>query len=113
MKGIGATFFDHIVAFLISSIARLRFEPAPLTWTSCDELDLGVDQQDLLFPIQCAQLAVPLDYSDPSNTETTEVQLLKVTSPTAPARGTIIINPGGPGESGCDYLALRASRFHA
>jgi hypothetical protein len=56
---------------------------------------------------------VPLDYTDPENGVTTDIQLLRVAATVTPSKGSVIINPGGPGESGCDYLALRASRFHA
>lgn len=84
-----------------------------ITWGSCLDLDLGVEQADLLFPIECAQLSVPLDYTQSENRTKTEIQLLRVPATTSPSRGSVIINPGGPGESGCDYLALRASRFHA
>jgi hypothetical protein len=87
--------------------------PTRISWNSCLDLDLGVDQDDLLFPVQCARLTVPLDYTDHMNDVTTEIQLLRVPATVTPSKGSVIINPGGPGESGCDYLALRASRFHA
>ena len=84
-----------------------------IQWRSCHDLDLGVDEDDLLFPIQCIKISVPLDYTNSSNTETIDLQLLRVSAAKQPSLGSVIINPGGPGESGCDYLALRASRFHA
>jgi hypothetical protein len=84
-----------------------------IEWGSCEELDLGVNQSDLLYPIQCANIDVPLDYTEHDSPLTIELQLLRIEAPNQPSKGSVIINPGGPGESGCDYLALRSSRFHA
>jgi hypothetical protein len=82
-------------------------------WGSCADIDFGVNQSDLLYPIQCANIDVPLDYTDHDSPLTIELQLLRIEATKQPSKGSVIINPGGPGESGCDYLALRASRFHA
>lgn len=84
-----------------------------IAWSGCESLDMGFNQSDLLFPIQCANIDVPLDYTDDDNPQTIVLQLLRIQAVNQPSKGSVIINPGGPGESGCDYLALRASRFHA
>jgi pimeloyl-ACP methyl ester carboxylesterase len=54
----------------------------------------------------CVNLEVPLDYSDPS-AGSTNVAFLRWSTPNQPAKGDIIINPGGPGGSGVDFV-LRA-----
>lgn len=64
---------------------------APLQWTSCGSL-------------QCATLPVPLDYSHPTGAR---IGLAVARRPALdPARriGSLVINPGGPGDSGIDDL---------
>lgn len=71
-----------------------RFQVSPsanLQWTPCYE------------NFTCASLEVPLDYTDPS-IGTTNIAFLKVSALQQPAKGDIIINPGGPGESGVGYV---------
>ncbi|KAF2263085.1 alpha/beta-hydrolase [Lojkania enalia] len=50
----------------------------------------------------CANLEVPLDYDDPS-IGTTNVAFLRKSASQEPAKGDILINPGGPGGSGVAY----------
>ena len=47
----------------------------------------------------CAYLQVPLDYDDPS-AGTANIAFAKHSATVQPAKGDIIYNPGGPGESG-------------
>jgi len=67
--------------------------PAPggLHWTACGSL-------------QCATLAVPVDYANP-NGPTLSLALARKPARTPAARiGSLLINPGGPGDSGVDDL---------
>ncbi|HUZ69586.1 MAG TPA: alpha/beta hydrolase [Candidatus Saccharimonadales bacterium] len=59
--------------------------------------------------LQCATMTVPLDYADPSGT-TISIAVARLPAVNA-ASGSIVVNPGGPGESGIDYLNEAASRF--
>ncbi|KAF2110915.1 hypothetical protein BDV96DRAFT_193162 [Lophiotrema nucula] len=52
---------------------------------------------------KCANLEVPLDY-DNTSIGTTNVAFLKWETPKQPAKGDILINPGGPGDSGVQYV---------
>ncbi len=52
--------------------------------------------------IECADVAVPVDHSRPTG-ETLQLAMVRVPS-TGPARGSIFVNPGGPGGSGVDYV---------
>ncbi|KAK6956235.1 hypothetical protein Daesc_001508 [Daldinia eschscholtzii] len=60
--------------------------------------------------LKCAKLGVPMDWLDDSAQNTTDVSIAVVALPaTVPEDdpsfgGTIIINPGGPGGSGVDFL---------
>jgi pimeloyl-ACP methyl ester carboxylesterase len=70
------------------------WQPAPLRWQSCD---IGTGTE-------CATLTVPRDWSVPDG-PTIELALGRI-----PARGqrmgSLLVNPGGPGGSGLDFLAV-------
>lgn len=65
-----------------------RFYEQRLAWTDCDGAE-------------CASLVVPVDYADPDG-PTFEIAVLR-TPATGEARGSLVVNPGGPGSSGVDY----------
>lgn len=54
---------------------------------------------------QCADVAVPLDWAEPDDHAIT-VSLLKRPAEHQPARGTVFVNPGGPGASGKDLAEV-------
>ena len=55
--------------------------------------------------IQCASLAVPLDYARPSGRKITlALSMVPATAPQAQRQGDLLVNPGGPGGTG-RYLA--------
>lgn len=60
---------------------------------------------------QCGNLQVPLDYSNPSS-GTIEIALNRKPA-TIPSQriGSLLINPGGPGASGIDWLVASAPAF--
>ncbi|HYO39032.1 MAG TPA: alpha/beta hydrolase [Nocardioidaceae bacterium] len=71
-----------------------RYYGQRLDWTDCS------DGQ------QCATLQVPLDYARPAD-RSIDLALLKVSATSeAQRRGSLVINPGGPGRSGKDYAAV-------
>ncbi len=55
-------------------------------------------------------MIVPLDYADPSG-GTVAIAVARLPALRGPSHGAIIVNPGGPGESGIDYLEAVAARF--
>ena len=81
--------------------------PAPsssssLTWTSCTA------------PFECATLKVPIDYDQPAQ-GSIDLALIRLPA-TNPATkiGELVTNPGGPGESGVDFVRTSAeSAFSA
>jgi pimeloyl-ACP methyl ester carboxylesterase len=81
-------------------------DPASLSWGDCDE-DMAA-----AAGLECASLQVPLDPADPSG-ETIEIALARPPSTgSADDRiGSLVINPGGPGGSGIDFLAGSAAAF--
>jgi pimeloyl-ACP methyl ester carboxylesterase len=66
--------------------------PSKIAWTDCGG------------GFQCGSLQVPLDYSNPEGKKITLALLRKPASQTAKRIGSLLANPGGPGESGIDFL---------
>jgi pimeloyl-ACP methyl ester carboxylesterase len=60
--------------------------------------------------MQCATMTVPLDYADPTGA-TVAIAVARLPAYAAHPAGSIVVNPGGPGESGIDYLEEVAGRF--
>lgn len=63
-----------------------------ITWTACGQ------------GFQCGTLTVPLDYSHPAGRKISLSLIKKLKVGSLPRIGTVLYNPGGPGESGVDYL---------
>ncbi|MGW9431201.1 alpha/beta fold hydrolase, partial [Streptomyces decoyicus] len=61
--------------------------------------------------LECARLEVPRDYGDPGRS-TMQVQLIRLKA-TGPGKrlGSLVLNPGGPGASGVNYLIDSGSAF--
>src|SRR5690349_6822735 len=52
--------------------------------------------------IDCTEVTVPLDWSDPGG-DTIEIAIARHKAPGTPL-GSLLINPGGPGGSGYDFV---------
>ncbi len=75
-----------------------RFYDQRLTWEECDDH-------------QCATLEVPLDYAAPQG-RTIELKLLRALATDGrPEKGSLVVNPGGPGAAGTEYAALSGRAF--
>ena len=76
----------------------VRSSPTPspaagtITWTDCSG------------GFQCGNLMVPLDYSNPGGRKISLALIKKPKEGAQPRIGSVLYNPGGPGESGVDYL---------
>ena len=75
------------------------WQPASLDWGECDSPAYG--------GIECATLAVPVDWAEPDG-EQIELALGRRRA-TGEAIGPLLSNPGGPGASGIEYLAFGSS----
>lgn len=71
-----------------------NWTPAPIDWKSCTK-DKGA---------QCGDLAVPLDWSQPTGPQIRLAVGRYVHSGSGDRIGALFINPGGPGGSGLDFL---------
>lgn len=73
-----------------------RFYEQSLEWSDCSGAE-------------CATMTVPVDYANPAG-PTIDIAVLRVPAKRSSARkGSLVVNPGGPGGSGVDYA--RAADF--
>lgn len=68
-----------------------KFYSQKLTWQNCQD------------HAKCTQLTVPIDYAKPGGA-TIKIAVLKAPA-TGKRKGSLVVNPGGPGGSGVDYAA--------
>ncbi|GAA3864234.1 alpha/beta hydrolase [Streptomyces sedi] len=84
----------------------VAFEPcAPYATTAVDE-ELFADER-----LECARVRVPLDYADPEGASG-EVALLRIRAGgerDGEKIGSLLVNPGGPGGSGMNFVAAMAA----
>ncbi|KAF9888919.1 hypothetical protein FE257_008088 [Aspergillus nanangensis] len=66
-----------------------------IQWGPCG--DLGINGTT---PLECGSLTVPLDYTEPDNGETLDLEILRAPAPNQPSKGSVFVNFGGPGASG-------------
>jgi len=72
--------------------AELRsFYTQQLTWSRCEG------------DFQCAKVKVPVDYSKPDG-GSIELAILKLAAKGGNKKGSLLVNPGGPGGSGVDFV---------
>ncbi len=74
-----------------------------LTWTDCPDGATGT-------AFQCATVTVPLDYDHPRG-KTITVALKKLPSTSPSPRGSVFLNPGGPGGSGISLINAQAGLY--
>ncbi|KAK4497753.1 hypothetical protein PRZ48_010406 [Zasmidium cellare] len=80
----------------VAALAQNTTNTTTLSWGPCDGLPKNESST-----YQCATLPVPLDYALPlSANNTLTLNLLKFPAPKQPSKGSVLFNPGGPGDSG-------------
>lgn len=80
----------------------------PVQWDKCKLNDSNPDVQDSIKrSVQCGRVAVPVDYGKPDG----DVAVLAMVRFPATGKkiGSLIINPGGPGESGVEAAVSMVS----
>ena len=99
MKPNSRVFF--LLATSLNSLAHassVSSRNASVAWQPCP-------QQNGSAPIDCGTLTVPLDYLDPTSNKTLDLQLVKISATKQPRKGSVLFNPGGPGDIGRDLVA--------
>ncbi|WP_338485961.1 alpha/beta hydrolase [Streptomyces sp. SCSIO 75703] len=79
-----------------------RFYDQKVRWSACRGLEVPKD-------LQCGKVTVPLDYARPG-AGTLDLALARYRA-TGPARGSVLLNFGGPGGSGVSALASAGQAF--
>ncbi|MFN5602221.1 MAG: alpha/beta hydrolase, partial [Acidimicrobiaceae bacterium] len=72
-----------------------------LSWGDCKGKDAPED------PFQCATLTVPANYRDAGG-DTLKIALVRLPASEGKAKGIILTNPGGPGQSGVQFMQYNA-----
>ncbi|KAF4952979.1 hypothetical protein FSARC_12518 [Fusarium sarcochroum] len=76
-----------------------------LKWGKCNDIFFNSS-----LPYSCTSHKVPLDWTEPQN-GVIELQLIKVSAPQQPSKGSIQVNFGGPGLEMRDVLLSNAKRL--
>lgn len=79
---------------------------APMTWATCDDKVVSAEDRDTY---ECGTVAVPLDYANPDGKKIT-IALIRIPA-TKARKGAILYNPGGPGGSGFEYVAMGGQSY--
>lgn len=88
----------------VAAIPHSRETNAGIAWAPCEASLLEIATAELL----CANITVPLDYSDPQSNTTHTLELVKAPALTQHSRGSILLNYGGPGADGRKNIATTA-----
>ena len=75
----------------------------PVTWGPCQKAGGGGTALPIPSGAQCGNIAVPVDYNQPGGAQAT-LALIRFAA-TGDKIGSLIVNPGGPGESGIEAAA--------
>jgi pimeloyl-ACP methyl ester carboxylesterase len=93
-----------VLALLGAVLAPVRAAAAPaagIRWTPCGDR------------LECATVPVPLDWSRPHGPAISLSVLRHLATDPAHRIGSLLVNPGGPGDSGVDEVASRGARLDA
>ncbi|RSM68640.1 alpha/beta hydrolase [Kibdelosporangium aridum] len=87
-----------------------RFYAQPLSWDACADYATDFITESLYDDedLRCATLRVPLDYAKPDGRDISIGLLRKEASSAADRLGAVVINLGGPGQSGMVAAAAMA-----
>ena len=75
----------------------------PVAWGSCRHAGGGGESLPVPAGAQCGSIAVPIDYANPDGPPA-ELAMIRFPA-TGEKIGSLLINPGGPGESGIEAAA--------
>ena len=89
------TTFCSAVLLAVVTLVAPPVQAEELTWQPC-----GTGQQ-------CAWLTVPIDHGNPG-LGTIELRIVRILARGPKPQGALVVNPGGPGSSGADFVRLFA-----
>ncbi|CAE6498713.1 unnamed protein product [Rhizoctonia solani] len=76
------------------SLALATHNGSRISWTPCGNATI---------PRECGRFEVPLDYAN-STAGTASLAVARLNATVSPRLGTLFVNPGGPGESGVEWV---------
>src|SRR4029450_10809665 len=87
-----------------------RYGQQKLTWHKC----FGDQPPEGLPPgaerLECSTMKAPLNWADPRSNQQIEIAVSRLRPATGQPRGTIFVNPGGPGAPAVTFPLLFLSR---
>ncbi|CAE6414083.1 unnamed protein product [Rhizoctonia solani] len=83
-----------LTRLLTPSLALSHSNHSRILWTPCGNATI---------PRECGQFEVPLDYAN-KKAGTATLAVARLNATVKPRLGTLFINPGGPGESGVEWV---------
>lgn len=87
-----------------------RFYGQTIHWESCADY---ADQEAMDYPTDrtdCATITVPVDYANPDGDDA-QIAIFRIRA--GDKSGSLLMNPGGPGGSGVEFMAGQAQNFSA
>jgi len=78
---------------------------SPIQWTQC-KAGAASDQTRIPAGAECGMLSVPVDYANPDG-DVSQLAMIRFKA-TGQKIGSLVVNPGGPGESGVEAAASMA-----
>ncbi|KAF7504150.1 hypothetical protein GJ744_002619 [Endocarpon pusillum] len=84
-----------------------------INWHPCPDVEAEVFEAlgvPIPLPFDCASLPVPLDYTDPES-GTLDLALIRLNATQEPVLGSVLWNPGGPGGTGVENLAVQSEEL--
>jgi pimeloyl-ACP methyl ester carboxylesterase len=87
------------------AVSAVPLPGSPIQWGKCKEA--GPDDSPIPPGAECGFLSVPVDYSKPDG-DVARIALIRFKA-TGDKIGSLLANPGGPGESGMDWAAGHAT----
>ncbi|KAG8851863.1 hypothetical protein FRB96_009047 [Tulasnella sp. 330] len=100
----------YSASFLLGALSLAKGSPVtqrnnivpPLTWGPCPTYNDTLPSA-IPFPVVCADFSVPVDWRSPHG-QKVDLKVGKIAATTNTSLGSLYMNPGGPGQSGIDFL---------
>ena len=96
----------------------MQDQPEPVQWGPCDEQEPSADEdedekatREIVSSAKCGHLSVPIDHSVLDG-PTASIALIQLPA-TGEKIGSLVLNPGGPGESGFEFVRKWAADIPA
>lgn len=96
-----ANYWRSFVLLQLGALSLAQAQSTTIAWSKCPKAVTDANDVEM----ECGTLAVPLDYTQADSGKKLNLTLVKVKAAVQPSRGSILINPGGPGAGGAQYLA--------